>query len=77
MKLIAITSCSTGIAHTYMAAEALEIAAKDIGWNIKVETQGSVGAKNVLTQEDIEAADAVVIAASTSVNKDQPWKTLI
>lgn len=55
MKLIAITSCSTGIAHTYMAAEALEIAAKDIGWNIKVETQGSVGAKNVLTQEDIEA----------------------
>lgn len=71
MKLIAITSCSTGIAHTYMAAEALEIAAKDIGWNIKVETQGSVGAKNVLTQEDIEAADAVVIAASTSVNKDR------
>lgn len=45
MKLIAITSCSTGIAHTYMAAEALEIAAKDIGWNIKVETQGSVGLK--------------------------------
>ena len=73
MKLIAITSCSTGIAHTYMAAEALEIAAKDIGWNIKVETQGSVGAKNVLTQEDIEAADAVVIAASRSF----PWKTLI
>lgn len=71
MKLIAITSCSTGIAHTYMAAEALEIAAKDIGWDIKVETQGSVGAKNVLTQEDIDSADAVVIAASTSVNKDR------
>ena len=71
MKVVGITSCPSGVAHTYMAAEALEIAAKDIGWNIKVETQGSVGAKNVLTQEDIEAADAVVIAASTSVNKDR------
>lgn len=71
MKLIAITSCSTGIAHTYMAAEALEIAAKELGWEIKVETQGSVGAKNVFTQEEIETADAVVIAASTSVKKER------
>lgn len=71
MKIIAITSCSTGIAHTYMAAEALEIAAKEIGWELKVETQGSVGAKNVFTQEEIDQADVVIIAASTSVKKER------
>jgi PTS system fructose-specific IIC component len=71
MKIVAITSCSTGIAHTYMAAENLEIAAKEKGYEIKVETQGSIGAENILTLEDIQAADAVVIAASTSVNKDR------
>lgn len=61
MKIVAITSCSTGIAHTYMAAENLEIAAKEKGYEIKVETQGSIGAENILTLEDIQAADAVVI----------------
>lgn len=71
MKIVAITSCSTGIAHTYMAAENLEIAAKEKGYEIKVETQGSIGAENVLTAEDIAEADAVVIAASTTVNKDR------
>lgn len=71
MKFVAITSCSTGIAHTYMAAEALEMAAKDMGFEIKVETQGSIGAKNVLTEEDVAEADAVIIAASTGVNKDR------
>lgn len=71
MKIVAVTSCSTGIAHTYMAAENLEIAAKEKGYEIKVETQGSIGAENVLTSEEIEAADAVVIAASTTVNKDR------
>ncbi|MBP1042225.1 PTS transporter subunit EIIC [Vagococcus sp. BWB3-3] len=71
MKLVGITSCSTGIAHTYMAAEGLEVAAKEKGFEIKIETQGSIGAENVLTPEEIAAADAVVIAASTSVNKDR------
>lgn len=71
MKIVAITSCSTGIAHTYMAAENLEIAAKEKGYEIKVETQGSIGAENVLSAEDIAAADAVVIAASTTVNKER------
>lgn len=70
-KIVAITSCSTGIAHTYMAAEALEVAAKEIGYEIKVETQGSIGAENVLSREDIEQADAVVIAASTTVDKSR------
>ncbi|WP_042143593.1 PTS fructose transporter subunit IIC [Paucisalibacillus sp. EB02] len=70
-KIVAITSCSTGIAHTYMAAEALEVAAKEMGYEIKVETQGSIGAENILSAEEIQQADAVVIAASTSVNKDR------
>ena len=70
-KYVAITSCSTGIAHTYMAAEALLIAAKEMGVEIKVETQGSIGAEDVLTDKDIREADAVIIAASTSVNKDR------
>lgn len=71
MKIVGITSCSTGIAHTYMAAENLEIAAKKRNIEIKVETQGSIGAENVLTEQEIADADAVIIAASTSVNKDR------
>lgn len=66
--LVAITSCPTGIAHTFMAAEALQKAARALGHTIKVETQGSVGAKNQLTPEEIAAADAVVIAADTKVD---------
>jgi len=71
MKIVAVTSCPTGIAHTYMAAEALEMAAKELGYDIKVETQGSVGAENVLTDEEIDQADAVIIAASTKVGTDR------
>lgn len=67
-KFVAITSCPTGIAHTFMAAEALQKAAKALGHQIKVETQGSVGAKNTLTAEDVASADAVVIAAETKVD---------
>ncbi|OPJ62909.1 PTS fructose transporter subunit IIC [Clostridium oryzae] len=69
MKLVAVTSCPTGIAHTYMAAEALQMAAKDLGYEIKVETQGSVGAENVITDQDLKEADAVIIAADTNVDK--------
>lgn len=71
MKIVAITSCSTGIAHTYMAAEKLQMEAEAMGHQIKVETQGSIGAENVLTAEDIREADAVLIAANTGVNKDR------
>jgi len=66
--LVGVTSCPTGIAHTFMAAEALRKAAEALGHEIKVETQGSVGAKNVLTPEEIERADAVVIAADAYVD---------
>lgn len=67
-RLVGVTSCPTGIAHTFMAAEALRKAAEVLGHQIKVETQGSVGAKNVLTPEEIEQADAVIIAADAYVD---------
>jgi len=67
-QLVGITACPTGIAHTFMAAEALRKAAVELGHNIKVETQGSVGAKNQLTPEEIAQADAVIIAADTYVD---------
>ena len=66
-RLLAVTSCPTGIAHTYMAAEALEKAAKARGCFIKVETRGSGGAKNVLTEEEIASADCIIVAADTQV----------
>ncbi len=66
MKIVAVTACPTGIAHTYMAAEALQIASKELNIEMKVETRGSVGAENPLTDADIAAADAVIVAADTS-----------
>ena len=67
VKVVAVTSCPTGIAHTYMAAEGLEKAAKKAGVAIKIETRGSSGAKNVLSDADIEAADCVIVAADAKV----------
>jgi PTS system fructose-specific IIC component len=67
--LVGITSCPTGIAHTFMAAEGLKKAAQALGYEIKVETQGSVGAQNTLTFEEIGRADAVIIAADAFVDK--------
>jgi len=78
MKLVAVTNCPTGIAHTYMAAEALAEAAKELGAEIKVETQGSIGAENVLTAEDIAEAHAVIIASAVKVDYDRfEGKTII
>ena len=65
--IVAVTACPTGIAHTYMAAESLEKKAKEIGCKIKVETRGSGGAKNVLTESEIDRAEAVIVAADTKV----------
>ena len=70
-KLLAVTSCPTGIAHTYMAAEALEKAARAADCQIKIETRGSAGAKNVLTAEEIEAADCIIVAADAKVPMDR------
>ena len=68
MKILAITSCPNGIAHTYMAQEKLEQAAQEMGVNIKVETQGGVGAENVLTSKEIKEADGIIIAADRQVD---------
>ena len=65
--ILAVTGCPTGIAHTYMAAESLEKKAKELGCDIKVETRGSGGAKNVLTKEEIAKADCIIVAADTQV----------
>lgn len=70
-QILAVTACPTGIAHTYMAAESLENKAKQMGVSIKVETNGSGGAKNILTQEEIDNADAIIIAADTNVKMDR------
>ena len=67
-KIIAVTACATGIAHTYMAAESLERAAGKLGYQMKVETNGAIGAENVLTDEDIEAADLVIIASDIKID---------
>lgn len=71
VKILAVTSCPTGIAHTYMAAEGLEKAAKANNCFIKVETRGSGGAKNVLTQKEIEEADCIIVAADAQVPMDR------
>ena len=67
IKVLAVTACPTGIAHTYMAAEALEKAGKKLGISIKVETNGSGGAKNVLTDKEIAECDGIIVAADKSV----------
>mgnify|MGYP004594095555 FL=1 len=69
--ILAVTGCPTGIAHTYMAAEALEKKAKELGYRIKVETRGSGGAKNVLTKAEIAEADCIIVAADTQVPMDR------
>ena len=67
IKVLAVTACPTGIAHTYMAAEALEKAGKKLGISIKVETNGSGGAKNILTKAEIDACDGIIVAADKNV----------
>ncbi|MET9698363.1 fructose-specific PTS transporter subunit EIIC [Streptomyces sp. NPDC006529] len=68
-KLLAVTACPTGIAHTYMAAEKLRQAAERLGVDMKVETQGSIGAENVLTDNDVREADGIIIAADKEVDR--------
>ncbi|MFC7309975.1 fructose-specific PTS transporter subunit EIIC [Streptomyces monticola] len=70
-KLVAVTACPTGIAHTYMAAEKLQQAAESLGIEMKVETQGSIGAENVLSDNDVREADGVIIAADKEVDLDR------
>ena len=69
MKIIAVTACPTGIAHTYMAAEQLEKTAKALGHQIKVETQGAMGIENELTAQDIREAEVAIFAVDIEVER--------
>jgi PTS system fructose-specific IIB component/fructose-specific PTS system IIB-like component len=70
MKLVAVTACPTGIAHTYMAAAQLEKTAKKLGHTIKVETQGAMGIENELSQADVDGADAVILATDIAIEQE-------
>jgi fructose-specific phosphotransferase system IIB component len=76
MRIVAVTACPTGIAHTYMAAERLEKAAKRLGHTIKVETQGAMGIENGLTSADIAAAEVAVFAAGIAVRDRERFAAL-
>lgn len=71
MRIVAVTACPTGVAHTYMAAEQLERAAKALGHQIKVETQGAMGIENELSQADVDAADVAILAADIALERPE------
>ena len=71
MRILAITACTAGIAHTYIAKEKLENAARALGDSINIETQGSIGVEDELTAEDIKGADVIIISADIRVNKER------
>ncbi|EIW16262.1 PTS system IIB component, Fru family [Pelosinus fermentans] len=74
MNIIGITACTAGIAHTYIAKEKLVNAAKELGHNVKIETQGTIGTEDELTKEDIEKADIVIIAADINIGGKERFK---
>ncbi|MGB4588071.1 MAG: PTS fructose transporter subunit IIB [Clostridiaceae bacterium] len=70
-KIIGVASCPAGIAHTYMAAEAIELAGRKRGFEVKIETHGAGGVENRLTEEDIRTAEAVILAIDTNTSKEK------
>lgn len=76
MKIVVVTACATGIAHTYMAAEQLQKTAKALGYQIKVETQGALGIENELSESDIRQAQVVIFAADIEVEKSERFEGL-
>jgi PTS system fructose-specific IIB component/fructose-specific PTS system IIB-like component len=76
MKILAITACPTGIAHTYMAAEYLERTGAALGHTVKVETQGAMGIENRITDQDVAEADALIIAADIPIQGRERFKNL-
>ena len=69
MRIVAVTACPTGIAHTYMAAEQLDKTARNLGHEIKIETQGALGIENELSQADVDAANVAILACDVAVEK--------
>lgn len=76
MKILAVTACPSGVAHTYMAAEALEAACKSAGVEYKIETQGSIGIENEITSEDIKDATAVVLTTDMPIKNVERFEKL-
>jgi fructose-specific PTS system IIB-like component len=74
MKLVAVTACPSGVAHTYLAAESLEVAAKKNNVDIHVETQGSIGIENELTMEQITGADVVILTNNIGIKNEERFK---
>ena len=74
MKIIGVTACPTGIAHTYMAQECLEKECKKRGIDYKIETQGGLGIENELTEEDVESADVVILAVSITIEGEDRFE---
>lgn len=77
MYLICVAACPTGVAHTYMAAESLEMLGKKRGHEMKVETQGSLGAENIITDEDLARADGVILAADVAITNKERFDGMI
>lgn len=73
-SIVAVTACPSGVAHTYMAAEAIDAAAKAKGWTCKVETQGSIGIENELTAAAIEAADIVILTKDIDIKNSERFE---
>lgn len=76
MKLLAVIACAAGVAHTFMAAEALENAAKARGHEIKVETQGAAGIDNRITQKEVEQADAIILTKDIPIRERERFESL-
>ena len=76
MKILAVTACPSGVAHTYMAAEALQNACKKAGIECKVETQGSIGVENVITAEDVASADAVILTNDMPIKNEDRFEKI-
>ena len=74
MKFLGVTACPSGVAHTYMAAEALQKAAEKKGIEMKVETQGSIGAANVISEADVQSADAVILTTDMPILHEERFK---
>lgn len=74
MKIVAVTACPTGVAHTYMAQEAIEKECRKRGYEVKVETQGSMGIENELEQEDVDEADVVILAIAIGIEGEDRFE---
>ena len=79
MKIVAVTACPSGVAHTYMAAEALKKAGEKLGVEVKVETQGGIGIENVITEADLTNTDYVVLTKEVAIKNEErfKWKKIV